>query len=294
MRYGQILILSGCLIVVGCGKDDKAAQTNPGVNGTGSPTPQDKGADPKNKTVSSPEPVKLGQVAFKLTSKELAEAFIKSETAYGSKYGGKVVEMTGLIQTVHLDKDFKSGTRIVIGLEGATNPKTSTTFQVYIHVGAADKDKFQGQKEFAKGQELTVRGIARKDALAVQQCEIVSAGPNPAIPFTVAGLSAALATGDGASKYQDKPVVIYAKVLKVVHKESQVMFTIKDPNAANGPEIVASIPAIHDTVVKELMQTKAGTVLYLIGNVDKRISGGIWHFRILNSPPTGVTVPPAN
>jgi hypothetical protein len=147
------------------------------------------------------------KVDFSLTSEQLAKEYETDRTAADQKYKGKWVEVEGPMESVLV---LPSGD-VNIRLAGfKADPKKLFGHTVRGVPPAAEADKL---KALTPGQMVKLKGKVYResaDTIDLVPCEIVSIGPDPAIPVTADRLSEDYAKDEKAAdaKYKDKWLLV--------------------------------------------------------------------------------------
>lgn len=253
-------------LVLGCGGNN--------TNTTGNPTPPAEQQAPAT-------------AAFTLTAEELFADYEKDRAAFKTKYAGKWVEVSGVVNRPRIAGRGNSDLLLV----GKT-PKPGKFDFGFLSVvpSKAEATKYDGLKALAKGQTVTLRGEVNEYG-QLTKSEFVKVGPTTALPVTAAGLLAALADDAMRDKYKDKDVVLRAEVRKGEWNGTIAQLNVADPGVKDGPLLEASINPFDEEHGKELAKTPVGSVVILIGEAQTINDGRIWNFRVLTAPPEGVTLP---
>jgi hypothetical protein len=129
----------------------------------------------------------------------------KDEKAAAAKYKGKSIEMTAAVQGVNRNISgdvFLSLPSKTAGILGMT-------------AFLKDKNVFG---KIVKGQEVTVRGRYPDIQFGVQimDCEIVKAGPSPALTYTAEDFAKEWANDKeaAAKKWKDKPIIVSGLIIE--------------------------------------------------------------------------------
>jgi hypothetical protein len=245
----------------------------------------DKGGDRGGDRAGEPPADK--PVEFTLTAEELAKAFDADEAAFKAKYGGKRVELTGVVE---LPRIRARGPNDVL-LHGVAKPKQFFAQYVFVTPRKADQDKYEGMRALARGQSVTVRGEVGTFGVVLSDCEFVKVGPSPALPVAPSELPAALGTPEGKQKYDGKAVVTRGEVREAKWNGTVATLMLGDPGKKDGPALEASLNPREKEVGEEMGRIKPGAVVVVLGDGDTLNDGRIWNARVLKAPPEGVTLP---
>jgi hypothetical protein len=160
------------------------------------------------------------KVDFTLTSEQLAKDYETGRDAAEGKYKGKWVEVEGPTESVLV---FPSGD-VNIRLVGfQADPKKFGGHSVRGVPPAADAAKLKG---LTPGQKVKLKGkVDRETAgsfIDLVPCEIVSVGPDPAIPVTADRLTADYARDEKAAdaRYRDRWLVVEGVVSELKEAKS--------------------------------------------------------------------------
>lgn len=230
---------------------------------------------------------------FQVTADDWMKEQLADPKAFRAKYYRKTVEITGRIHRVDDSGNYPS-----LSFEGVIRANGFPSTPLFVPSAAA-RQRFDGLKALAKGQRLAVRGVCNGYE-CVERGEIVAAGPSTAVPMTVAGLKAALATEAGHKRLADKEVVVRGLVVtaRPAKPDAGVWFwTLADPGAGDdAPRVTISkeVPP-RGRFRDELRAALApGRVVVVIGEVfPVRFDDGphLHQSRVLKNPPAGVTLP---
>lgn len=227
---------------------------------------------------------------FKLSAEAYAKEFKTDGKAASEKYKNKLVELTATVHRLALDepgepfvflRGFRAKPDDVIGTDMAFGP------------GPKEITKHQNLRALAPGQKLTVRGVqSDREVPALINGGFVEVGPSPAQPVTVTGLQAAASNPKTRAKYEDKWVVVRAKVTDVELENARATFTLTDP-MGKGAVVQASADCLNSKGLKaEFAAIKKGDMLIVLAKADPLSDRfRLWDAVLLKEPPAGVKVP---
>jgi hypothetical protein len=250
----------------------------------------DRGAKPTGAPAEVPAAPTAKPVELTLTAEELAKAYDADPAAYKVKYGGKRVELSGIVVHPRLRVGGLNGVTDVL-LLGLPQPKEVFARLISVTPRASERDRFEGMKALAKGQAVTVRGDVQTFGVVLADCEFVKVGPSTALPVTASGLKAALQTDEGKAKYDGKAVVLRGEVQKAEWNGTVASLTVVDPGEKGGPGLEASVNPSAKEIGEALGKTKPGTHVIILGEGSAANDGRVWDFRLLTALPEGITLP---
>ena len=266
--------------LVGCG----GKPTQPGAGGSPAKPPlQEPSAtmNPSKAPSSKPAPIILN-------AEEICKEVAMDSKAASAKYNGKIVEVTGKVDSVRPD-----AANPTVVLTGISKDGLAYTFSV--EPNAANCKKFDGLKSLASGQEIKVRGeyIANLGPRAYD-AEFVSVGPSTAIPVTPSELAAALKTPEGLAKFKSKSVVMQGYIRGAEYVDPNIVLRLGETATGTDVVIQAANNAFLDSDEKRqktLAGYKAGTKVIIIGTASVEAAAVLKSFYILTAPPEGITLP---
>jgi hypothetical protein len=146
---------------------------------------------------------------FRLTAQELYDEFVKDKAAAHKKFGGKVIEVGGVV------RDCKaSGPHSLLVLDVKKNKDYVGFDDVY---GATEEKECWARH--GRGQKVKLRGKWGGPGwvgAAVTHAAVVEAGPNPTVLYPAAGLAKEWGADSAglARRYQSKHLIVEGEVLK--------------------------------------------------------------------------------
>jgi hypothetical protein len=183
------------LIASGCGNTD-------GASAPGGPS----GADSARK--DSPREA-LGKPDVVVSPAEWRAAFKKDSAAARARYKGKVIEMSGTVDSARPDP---------YGLCGYISLEVPNDL-VGVRCVLADKKPW---RKVSPGSKVKVRGMS-SDVIAgdLKPCEIVEAGPNPGVVITARELARLFAADrrEAVKKYDEKWAYVKGEVAEKASTE---------------------------------------------------------------------------
>ncbi|MCI0705671.1 MAG: hypothetical protein L0241_31815 [Planctomycetia bacterium] len=229
---------------------------------------------------------------FTVTAESLAKEYKADGKAAKAKYAGKVVEVTGTVETTNLDGITRPP---IVWLNGYREKPTDIT-QAKILVNIATKDLEPKVRPLAKGQQVVIRGTMDNQTVpALDKCEFVKIGPSTAMPVTVAGLEAEFKKNRDAAwkKYNDKSVVVKAKVVKIKKDDKTFIWTVTDPTGKGTVQLKAYCEVrTNEKLQEELSAIKVNDVIILLADADHLGEPvRFWNAMVLKEPPPGVKLP---
>lgn len=232
-------------------------------------------------------PTKDSTPPIVVTAHELFSSFEKNKNEAKTKYGDRLVEVTGVLNSqIQNDPGM-----ISLMFYGEAEPAKLTFKILYATFSKADASLTERLNGLSKGQSVVLRGICQKETGHLEKCELVSTGPNKAIPVTPSELLAALKTDEGKKKYLNHDVIMRAEVRSASWNNTIANLMVWDPSVAGGPGLEASINPNDKALGATIGKIKPGTVLILIGEAEAANDGRIWGYRILDKVPEGITLP---
>jgi hypothetical protein len=270
-------ITLACLLF-GCAKKEEPTNPNPPVNPTPNPQPgptRPSAKDPEPKTTPTPanSGPDLSKVDFTLSAEALGKEIWTNPKEAEAKYSGKVLEVTGKVESCDIDKRTRM-IRFVGDASGGLRQWCPA------HLQESEWEKEQGLRALSLGQTVTVRGKGpglRNNVF--DNCIIVKVGPSTAKPMTAGELAKGLQDSERKKELENIEVVIRGKV--VDNKQN-----VTDPDTPDGPKINLWDPT-RGLLKDEVMKLKQGDVVYVIGK--PRAGGGeilLENPRVLKEPPS--------
>lgn len=189
------------LAAPGCGKSEESpAEGSPSAGGGGKEAP----------------PRALGKPDLTVTPAEWHAAFKKDPEAARARYKDKVVEMSGTVDGVGPDPYGEVG-RLYLEVPN---------FQ-HVECMLADKKPWL---KVSPGSKVKVRGkLWERGTGVLNPCEIVEAGPNPAVTISAPELARQFAADrkEARKKYHDQWAYVKGEVAKKDAEKFQVQLTLK-------------------------------------------------------------------
>jgi hypothetical protein len=184
--------LFACLAIAGCGKSSTLPAGQSDQKGSADSANAKKGGTETPKKAAD----------FSLTSEELETEYHKDEKAADKKYEGKTIELSGVIADIYGDDD-----AAYVGLIAGKRILGLPCVMI-------DKEPWA---QLAVGQTVKLRGqwaISQKPALF--KCEIVEAGPNPALVLSATQLADEYTKDPKGvkEKYAGRPVILSGEVVE--------------------------------------------------------------------------------
>ena len=160
----------------------------------------------------------LGKPDVTITPAQWRAEFKKDAAAARAKYKGKVIEMSGTVDSARPDP---------YGLCGYINLEVANDFEG-VRCVLTDKTPW---KKVSPGSKVKVRGMS-SDVIAgdLKPCEIIEAGPNPGVVVTAPELARQFAADRRAAnqKYDDKWAYVKGEVTeKTSSKGCAVLLKLK-------------------------------------------------------------------
>jgi hypothetical protein len=225
---------------------------------------------------------------FTATAEALAKESQANPGAFQKKYRGKVLEVTGAMQSILFPEHF------IMHLDGDPGvPGKKVAVHVVCYLRKDQEDK---ARPLAKGQLVTIRGKQKDSSVPLlEDCVVVKAGPSTAVPITLSGLVAEWkADKEGTNKkYLKQPVVLRVKVLQAEKQGVTVIWEVTDPDVKGGPQGSATFDAgLDEAFLKGLQKVKAGDVAIILCHSPYASDrpGFQWSV-ILKEPPPGIKLP---
>jgi hypothetical protein len=230
--FSVVALIGAGLLCVGCGGSSSSGPAKDAAPSA------DKDGKPK-----------LGKADFTLTSKDFAEEFKKDKTAAHAKYKGKIVEVTGKVESVGRNASDEP----ILTLEGP--PKSFDWTQ------CLTRDRYPW-KTAAPGQTVTVKGKGHDffPGAILLDCEIVEVKGDKPPALTADELAKEYAADPkaAAKKYEEKWIALSGEVEKVNAND-----TVDLKTQAKGPRVRANFGAAE---AKQLKGVKPGQKIQVLGN----------------------------
>jgi len=225
------------LALLGCGKEPAA---HPGKDGEeskspkslsgGDPTPKD---DPGGRGKEQSPGLANKPADFTLDAKAWKEEWKKDSAAAGAKYRGKVIELSGAVDSADQDPFGAVGYVFLLGPGDDQGVRCATV----------DKEPWA---KVSPGSKVKIKGVAPDADLGMDgglvKCVITEAGPNPAIVTSARQLAADFtADREGAKKkYDEKWVIADGEVSSITDKQRLIL-------SGQGPtQVPCEFPSITD------------------------------------------------
>lgn len=235
LAIGMALVLS----LLGCGKQDATAPP------ADKNTKNDKGTPPKA-TPTKEEAAAAAEPAFKLTADDWHQEWKKDAAAAKTKYGKKVIQLSGAVEVVTPDGH---------GKYGLVRLKAGESSMVLCNT--LDREPWW---KVTAGSKVTIKGTASPDSKDgdLHDCAIVEADKNPALSVTAVQLSKDYKT-PAKDKYEDNWIILEGELLDTKPANNQLIIKGEGPT-----KIVCTFSA--NAIDKERMDAvKAGQTVKVVG-----------------------------
>jgi uncharacterized protein (DUF1330 family) len=201
MRNARFLLAMTTLALAGCGKS-----SDPPAPVAKAPETQT-ASEPAPPIKETPPPAKVAEVpqvaaAFSLTADALIKDYLQNRPAAVEKYGGKIIELTGVVKNV--GREF-TGTAY-LHLEGAGDVVGVTCYP-------ADPEPWG---KIVPGQSIKLRGTGEATGAEaiLRQCVFIETGPGLAIVVSAEQLAQEYAADREAAtkKYANKYLLVSGEI----------------------------------------------------------------------------------
>jgi hypothetical protein len=166
------------------------------------------------------------------------------QEAWQRKYGGKLIEVSGMVQTADTNNVLEAP-MIVLGSSKGIEAKT-----IHCQFTANAEDRVN---ELAKGQNVKVRGTLDQVGLMLHGSQFVETGPSSAVKATVDQLVADYKASqpEAEKKYHKKPILVEAAVADVKWDKGKedVTFVLEGKSGTK-------MEAHHERLINEKLRPK--------------------------------------
>jgi hypothetical protein len=227
------------------------------------------GSEPTHPVEKQQAPSKKAD--FRFTTAVLMKAFETDKSAAMKKYNNSVVEVEGILDDPH------GGNLPEHPMVGY---KTEKPGQILI----CELTRAYGQKtnDLTVGQKIRLNGILVADnfpTVYVMECEIIEAGPNPAIPVTAAELARAYSDDEASAgkRFGDKQLIVEGVVTGVLTGEEfpNPVVLLEGAAGKSGKKLVVYSEAHHNHN-KEFLNLKKGQKVKVKGHRGTVLVGKGW------------------
>jgi hypothetical protein len=251
--HSLALLLAGALFAAGCG----TPTTPPTADKDGKPKPTDDGK-PKDGTG-----VPLGKADVSLTSRELADEFLKDFAAAMAKYKGKVVEVSGLVTHCY----FNAAGEPILALQGG-DPKNVLSIVICVTADPRPWNKV------TPGQTAKIKGAWSDRSVGspnLTKCEIEEVSGPPAPTLTADELAAEYTKDTSAAntKYDGKWLILTGELDKLESERGGPVLVFKTKEKE--PRVSVDFQAAAEKTLKGLQPGQKIKALgkYLGGSKEK-------------------------
>jgi uncharacterized protein (DUF1330 family) len=205
---------------------------------------------------------------FTVTEPDLLKEYNADKQSAKTKYGGKILEVTGIVNSV--ENDNSTWPQLHVNL--CEKIDFEHIFSV-IKCFFPEKEKGRVLAMF-KGQRVTIRGRWTEMGayIRLNECTVIKAEPDPAISITAVELTKAAASNEETAKkkYNDKYLIVEGVVAKTEKKDKFSFQVTLEGFDENVPEpvrvdVLFNLLVVSEKNKKRLAALKKGDTIKLRG-----------------------------
>jgi hypothetical protein len=225
-----VAVLSLVSLASGCPRKD-----DPSSSQRSSASQSSQSKEPNSSSTSDSTSGEPKKVDFSLNLEDLFKEFEADREAAAKKYGGKIMEIEGVVEDPHLGHPSNDPYMAFWDSKQQAN--------LFCFVTKSDGPRTY---QLTKGQKLKVRGELNTEqykgsshpSLYLMQSQIVEAGPDPAMPISAADLAKAYAQDEttAGERFKDKQLLIDGVVKDVtkVGADKNMSAIVLEGSTSNG------------------------------------------------------------
>jgi hypothetical protein len=256
------------VLAAGCKKEDKPA---PKGEHKSAPNPQATNAERTPMPEQGTQPAALAKPDFTLSADALTKEYAEGKEATIKKYKGKVLELTGAIDSANMNP---------IGRDPRL---TVTGFKAPHFLDCRFKPSYEKKlKNTTKGQKIKLQGAWGQDfgpAIVFFDCDLLELGEDPAITVSAVELTQSYSKDKEATekKYKEKQLVVEGVIVDIKLEAGKgvrnAFLKGFDDKAAKPVRVNAGFGYEHEDELKKL---KVGQTIKVKGEFRGEFNGDVW------------------